>query len=111
MNTKVDAITFEANRGESLICTTLGIKAIIARIRSMRHIKLMTKGVDYSHPTSPNADKFGFSRQGCWTVSMHRMGKIPRAVSAHATEAEARAVAEAMPEIPWNWMYIKREVS
>src|ERR1700753_2206942 len=51
--------------------------------------------VDWSYPTSPNADRFGF-RKGCWTgerigfaTDQHRRV----AISGHSTRAEAYGAA------------------
>jgi hypothetical protein len=58
-----------------------------------------TKRIEWSYPTSPNADKFGF-KDGCWCVEIVTNG-LPRAVNGFATLEEASAKASAMP-LPWD---------
>lgn len=59
-----------------------------------------TKRIEWSYPTSPNANKFGF-KDGCWTVEIVSANGIPRAVKGFATLEEASANASAMP-LPWD---------
>lgn len=55
------------------------------------------KVVNWSEPFSPNAQRFSFAREGCYTLSTHTFeddGHVrTRAISGHATEAEALRAA------------------
>lgn len=57
------------------------------------------KLIEWSYPSSPNADRFGF-KDGCWTVEIVT-GGLPRAISGHANRLEALAIAQKMP-LPWD---------
>ena len=55
------------------------------------------KGVDFSYPSSPNAERAGMSRTGCYTVSLHDDNGC-RAVAHYADKADAFAHAAKMPQ-------------
>lgn len=58
------------------------------------------KLVDWSYPTSPNAQRLGF-KDGCWTLSTQPDYRTPpRAVSGHATKP---AAIEAGNQIAGRW--------
>lgn len=61
-------------------------------------INRTTKAIQWSYPSSPNADRFRF-RDGCYTVSMIDFAEdgtrcIPRAMRGFETIEEARAYAD-----------------
>jgi hypothetical protein len=58
------------------------------------------KSVDYSYPTSPNAERFGFSKSGCYTISLNDPTGVrtPVAVSAYSTLDEALKAVGQMPQ-------------
>ncbi len=60
----------------------------------------MTKRIEWSYATSPNADRFGF-RNGCWTVETVRGHNPSIAIAGFTTIEEAEAYAAKMP-IEWN---------
>lgn len=60
----------------------------------------MKKTLEWSYPTSPNAERAGMSRTGCWTISVGDGVRVSRVVSHHANPSEALAAADAMGE-PW----------
>jgi hypothetical protein len=66
----------------------------------------MTKMVDYSYPTSPNAQKFGFNQSGCYTVTIIFGIRTPKSLAGFATKEEAIKYAETLPH-EWNWMHLK----
>ena len=50
--------------------------------------------IEWSYPSSPNADRFGF-KQGCYTVELVLDDRYQKALYGFATELEAKAcVAE-----------------
>jgi len=57
------------------------------------------KSVEWSHPTSPNAARFGF-RDGCWTVKVGRRGSPYKAVAAFAKDQKDAAIeyADGLPQ-------------
>ncbi len=64
-----------------------------------------TKSVEYSYPSSPNADRFGFA-DGCWTVEViSGITGYPRAVRAFGTQAQAIDNASKMG-LEWNSHYV-----
>ena len=58
---------------------------------------MKTKRIEWSHPTSLNACKFGFERKGCYTVEIVYLRKVV-ALGGYATFAEAWNVAKSRPE-------------
>ena len=63
-----------------------------------------TKSVEWSYPTSPNADRFRF-KDGCWTVQIIGKDDMPRTVAGFATRDEAIQNASKMP-LPWNRLFL-----
>jgi len=59
-----------------------------------------TKRIEWSYPTSPNAERLGFPNTGCWTVEIVT-DDMPRAVKGFATLEEASANASAIA-LPWD---------
>jgi len=57
------------------------------------------KSIDWSYPTSANAERFGFN-DGCWTVSVKEPGGLPNADAGFATKAEAIEHAQSLP---YDW--------
>lgn len=68
------------------------------------------KGVDYSYPSSTNAQRFGFAKQGCWTVSLHSPDHTPIALAAFPTEAMAYDFANQHPA-PWHPLWGKKPLA
>lgn len=67
----------------------------IAR-KPMSRAGMTVKSIDWSYPTSTNAERFNF-KDGCWSVSVGRYGKPPHAVAGFKTKAEAIAHAGLLP--------------
>ena len=67
---------------------------------------MKTKTVEYSYPTSPNAEKFGFGETGCWTVEILEPGKYPISCTAFEDIRDAINRALEMPE-KWNPSFLK----
>lgn len=61
---------------------------------------MKTKRIEYSYPTSPNAERFHFPR-GCWTVELVNGFSPGLAVAAFSTIEEAEKYAAHRPE-EWN---------
>lgn len=63
------------------------------------------KLVEWSFPTSTNAKRFGFEKQGCFTLHVANAEFVPfdghKTVSGHATLAEAKQAGLAFP-FPWH---------
>ena len=59
-----------------------------------------TKSVEWSYPTSPNAERFGHKKTGCWTVHVGR-----KTVAAFTSEGAAVVYARTLPN-QWCPMYI-----
>ena len=71
-------------------------------------LQMCIKEINYSYPTSLNAVLAGKPWVGCWTVSLSLPGVIyPFAISHHATEFEANAAADAMPQSFANFWIAK----
>jgi hypothetical protein len=87
----------------------LFLRHLEAPMKDMTGVEV-SKVVDWSYPSSPNATRFGFSRTGCWTVSRHFAHEtrsiLPEHLSGHATRPEALAAAGQMPE-PWSPMFVR----
>ncbi len=64
---------------------------------------MITKRVEYSYFSSPNATRFGFARTGCYTVELIPQNPVRpgKAVAGFADLESARAHAETLPE-PWD---------
>lgn len=50
------------------------------------------KSLEWSYPTSPNAEAFGF-KGGCWTIHLKAPGLVNVAVRAFGNESKAQAIA------------------
>ncbi len=62
------------------------------------------KEIDYSYPTSPNAEQFGF-KNGCWCVSVAKSASAVSEVQAvFATKDEAVKYARSLP-IPFGKLW------
>lgn len=59
------------------------------------------KSAEYSYPSSPNAERFGYTKAGCWTVKLQEIPRKAKEVAAFATKAEAFAYAATLPQ-PWS---------
>jgi hypothetical protein len=61
-----------------------------------------TKRIEYSYPTSPNAERYGYGRIGCYTIAIiHTPMAIPVTVDAYPTYEEAKACADKLA-MPYN---------
>jgi hypothetical protein len=69
---------------------------------------MITKTVEYSYPSSTNADRFGF-KNGCWCVELIPDNGYPKAIKGFESEKEAVDYAVNMPE-PWSacWLHVQR---
>jgi hypothetical protein len=70
---------------------------------------ILTKEVGYSYASSENANRFGFRKTGCYTVSTIEGTNPPVAVSGHATRDEALAAARLLPEA-WNASFLRHNL-
>ena len=61
----------------------------------------IVKRVEWSYPTSDNAERLGFGKTGCYSVEVGEENKPFRAIIGFASLVEARFAAEAMP-MPWS---------
>lgn len=61
----------------------------------------ITKRVEYSYASSPNAYRLGFGRKGCYTVEKVKGIGPGTAVKGFSTLEQARAYAETL-KLPWN---------
>lgn len=59
--------------------------------------------IDWSYPTSPNADRLRF-KSGCWTVSCHKASDYPKAIAGFATKEEAIEYARSL-NIPFGRLW------
>lgn len=67
------------------------------------------KSVDWSYPTSPNAERLGRGKTGGWTVSVQPDLVTPsKGVSIHETEREAIDAAKATPD-QWHPLHAHKE--
>ena len=53
--------------------------------------------IEWSYPTSPNADRFGF-RNGCYTVQIVLDDRSQKALYGFATELEAQTCIDELEE-------------
>ena len=55
------------------------------------------KSIAWAYPSSPDAERLGYSRTGCYTVETGWAGSPLAATAAFSTWTEARRYADAMP--------------
>lgn len=69
---------------------------------------MKTKTVNFSYPTSPNAQRFGFNKTGCFTVELTDPKGIvyPEPLRAFATWDEAVNDAKTMPNA-WDRCFLQ----
>ncbi len=67
---------------------------------------MKTKKVEFSYPSSPNADKFGFNK-GCYTVELVDADGFPEVISGHETLKEAMLAADSLPN---EWYLLFRQL-
>lgn len=68
-----------------------------------------TKIIEYCYPSSPEAERAGMGKTGCYYVAQYKTGSVAskKTVLKHFPSKElAIAYAETLP-IPYNWMHIK----
>ena len=61
---------------------------------------MKTKRIEYSYPTSANAERFGY-RNGCYCVELQDGIKPPKAIAGFATIEAAEVFAASLHE-QWN---------
>ena len=61
---------------------------------------MLVKSVQYSYPSSPNAERFGYE-DGCYTIEVGDESKPLSAVAAFETLEEAREHADGI-ELPYS---------
>jgi hypothetical protein len=63
------------------------------------------KLVEWSYPSSPNAEQFGFAKKGCYTLHTANTEFVPfdghKTIGGFATLSEAKAAGEPLP-FPWH---------
>ena len=69
-----------------------------------RKDKKMKKTVEFSYPTSNNANKFGF-KEGCYCVELIPDNGYPKAIAAYKTEREAIDHAHSL-DYPWSFCWL-----
>jgi len=67
--------------------------------------KIIFKSVNYSYPTSPNADKYNKGNAG-YTVSLSNNVQPPKTLAGYLTKEEALIHARKLPN-PWCPAYLK----
>ena len=67
---------------------------------------MRTKTVEYSYPTSPNAERFGFGNEGCWTVEYNYVSKLPEPIKAFERIEDAVEYVLGLPE-PWSLAFLR----
>ena len=67
---------------------------------------MQTKQVEYSYPTSPNAEKFNMSGTGCYTVELVSGTNRPVALSGHKTLAGAMTAARQLKQ-DWRPLWLR----
>jgi len=61
------------------------------------------KQVDFAYPTSINAEKFGYSKTGCWVLKIGKAGKPLNAIKAFETQKEAvKHACDYYPKTDWS---------
>ena len=71
--------------------------------------KATSKAVEWSYASSANACEFGFSKSGCYTVTLRRFkNDIGEPVAAFATLPEAQGYANGLP-YEWHNLTISRD--
>lgn len=63
---------------------------------------MKTKAVAYAYPSSPTADRFGFSKTGCYVLKTINGINPPIVASVHPTLTEAKEAGKALSELPWS---------
>ena len=61
-------------------------------------ISAIAKTVEWSYPSSSNAQKFGFGKSGCYTVETACGCEPPEAIAGFKTLEEAKEFADKMPQ-------------
>jgi len=62
---------------------------------------MKTKAVSYAYPSSPFANRFGFSKTGCYVVETLEGHNPPKGVSGHASPIQALVTADGI-DLPWS---------
>jgi threonine/homoserine efflux transporter RhtA len=65
---------------------------------------MYTVQVDYSYPSSPNADRLGFGAVGCWSVAIAFDERVALPIAGFETEALAVAHAKSLG-IPFGYLW------
>jgi hypothetical protein len=67
------------------------------------------KGVDYCYPSSPAAERFGHTRDGCWAITIYRQdaqGNLRSKMTTTAyTDKHAAYAAAAQMSEPWGYVW------
>lgn len=66
------------------------------------------KEVGYAYPTSPQAERFGRGKVGCYVLSKWTDGKR-YAVSVHESRAAAIAAGDALNSLPWGAIHYDKK--
>lgn len=69
-----------------------------------------TKQIDWSYPTSTNAERLGFARTGCWTVSIASGNRVAVAVAGFPTESQAAEHARSL-SMPFGRLWQRYETA
>ena len=60
--------------------------------------------VDWSYPSSPNAERAGFGKTGCWSVKLYCDTRPPQAIAAYAPDLKPEAIRYAASlGHPWKF--------
>lgn len=62
---------------------------------------MKTKSVEFAYPSSPQANRFGFAKLGCYVVELSEGTNPPIAIAGYFTKLEAWQHADTLPE-PWS---------
>lgn len=64
---------------------------------------MKTKQISYAYPSSPDAQQFGFTKTGCYTVGIQKDSEPATTTKAFQTYAEASAYADTLPGAFNRW--------
>ena len=64
---------------------------------------MRVKQINWSYPSSTNAEKFGFGREGCFTFETSKDGKPPVAHAGFSTLEKAKEFANEGPQAEYSW--------
>lgn len=64
-----------------------------------------TKSVEWAYPSSPNAVKYGFAKEGCWVVLLHENDGQAASVVAAYDEDDFTTAVITCDLLPHGWLH------